>query len=411
MSVELNGQPVLELRIQEPLTGNWTAEVEIDSDVIQNEGLVGPALIDVDGVIYTGTILRSAVDEDLMRLFVVGGAGGLAGELAPRDYFQTALTLVLADFFTAAGEALDPTSDTAALNRQLNKWTRPRDDATNEIKRIADAAGLRWRVQRTGLVNLGTDLFLPIDPPHDELNFDAETGVMTIAPDDVDPFFALVGPGVTFKGRKVGHVETIVTGRSIEQNITFLDDDGKERGGPWQEIRKVIDGIVKPAVKLAGFYAATAITQNPLTRLIDVTPDSDILRDGIKGMGGLQMRHGMPGIRVTLAPNSRVMVAFDARDPSKAFATLWEEGTPVKALSVEVIDELRLGSDTATDFVALASLVLTELNKISSGFNGHVHPGVAAGAGVTGPPGPAPTGTPPTVVTPAPVAGTKVKAI
>lgn len=373
MSVELNGQPVLELRIQEPLTGNWTAEVEIDSDVIQSEGLVGPAVIDVDGVIFTGSILRSAVDEDLMRLFVVGGAGGLAQELAPRDYFQTALTLVLADFFTAAGEALDPTSDTAALNRQLNKWTRPRDDATNEIKRIADAAGLRWRVQRTGLVNLGTDLFLPIDPPHDELNFDAETGVMTIAPDDIDPFFALVGPGVTFKERKVGHAETIVTGTSIEQNITFLDADGKERGGPWQEIRKVVNGIVKPAVKLAAFYAAEAFVQNPVTKLIDVTPDSDVLRDGIKGMGGLQMRHGMPGVRVTLSPKSRVMIAFDANDPSKAFAALWEEGTPVKELSIEVLTELRLGDDGATNKVARADRVENAISAM-----------LATGIGVTG---------------------------
>jgi hypothetical protein len=63
-------------------------------------------------------------------------------------------------------------------------------------------------------------------------------------------------------------------------------------------------------------------------------------------------------------------------------------------------DDLRLGSAAASDFVALASLVLARLNAIVTAFNTHTHP---TGVG--------PTGTPVTPMgVPASVAATKVKA-
>ena len=64
--------------------------------------------------------------------------------------------------------------------------------------------------------------------------------------------------------------------------------------------------------------------------------------------------------------------------------------------------DIRLGSSLATDFVALASKVLTELGKIWTAFNAHTHGGVFIGA--------ASTGTPSTSGSAASVAATKVKA-
>lgn len=67
-----------------------------------------------------------------------------------------------------------------------------------------------------------------------------------------------------------------------------------------------------------------------------------------------------------------------------------------------------LGSGLATDFVALASLVLAELNALAALYNSHIHP---TGAGPSGPPGPPPTGAPPHVYAPANVGSTVVKSI
>lgn len=49
-------------------------------------------------------------------------------------------------------------------------------------------------------------------------------------------------------------------------------------------------------------------------------------------------------------------------------------------------DDVRLGDSTATDFVALASLVLSELQSIKAAYDSHTHAGVTAGAGVTATP-------------------------
>lgn len=83
--------------------------------------------------------------------------------------------------------------------------------------------------------------------------------------------------------------------------------------------------------------------------------------------------------------------------PAAAFSTgavvLWDRGTGT----------VKLGDSTATDFVALASLVLSRLQTIEAAFNLHVHGGVAFGGVSTTPPAPMPPMTS--------VAATKVKAV
>lgn len=79
-------------------------------------------------------------------------------------------------------------------------------------------------------------------------------------------------------------------------------------------------------------------------------------------------------------------------------------------IHIKPTGEIHAGSEFATDFVALAQKVLTELNKVATGFNGHIHPGVTTGPGVTGPAGPPPTGTPPTSLSFVAPSATKLKA-
>lgn len=49
--------------------------------------------------------------------------------------------------------------------------------------------------------------------------------------------------------------------------------------------------------------------------------------------------------------------------------------------------ELRLGSDSAAAFVALADLVDSRIAAIRTAFNAHTHTGVTTGSGSSGPPG------------------------
>ena len=66
-------------------------------------------------------------------------------------------------------------------------------------------------------------------------------------------------------------------------------------------------------------------------------------------------------------------------------------------------DSIKLGSMMATDFVALAALVLAELGNIATALTTHKHTGVTTGPGVTG--------VSDSTYSPSSVAATKVKAI
>lgn len=119
------------------------------------------------------------------------------------------------------------------------------------------------------------------------------------------------------------------------------------------------------------------------------------------------MRPGVAGAHAELALGSEVLVAFIEGDPKQpaimGFAGRGQPGhTPTKT-TVDITSELLLGAG-ATDFVALAAKVLTELQSIKTAFDTHTHPFVATGAA-------SPTSAP-TVAMPAPssVAAAKVKA-
>lgn len=77
-----------------------------------------------------------------------------------------------------------------------------------------------------------------------------------------------------------------------------------------------------------------------------------------------------------------------------------------KQIHVSAAD-IALGAPTATDFVTLATLVSTELNKLVTAFNAHMHP--TAGTGAPSPPTPVPGMIPLTPPTPASVASTIVR--
>jgi len=93
-------------------------------------------------------------------------------------------------------------------------------------------------------------------------------------------------------------------------------------------------------------------------------------------------------------------VAFPGMSPYSA--PLSDAGVDHMVISIPGGKELRLGQG-ATDFVALAADVLTELQSIKTDFDLHTHSGVTTGPGVSGVPSVP-------LTAPSSVAATKVKA-
>jgi hypothetical protein len=57
---------------------------------------------------------------------------------------------------------------------------------------------------------------------------------------------------------------------------------------------------------------------------LDLLPDDERIRG--TGLSRVPIRHGIPGVTVRVLPGSRVTLAFEAGDPSRPFAALWDPG-------------------------------------------------------------------------------------
>ena len=80
----LNGAPVISATIGAPLVGAWTAEVAVDS---QEPPTGAVTLQTANGeAVWRGVAHRAGMARGAALVRVIGGAGGLARELAPKAY-------------------------------------------------------------------------------------------------------------------------------------------------------------------------------------------------------------------------------------------------------------------------------------------------------------------------------------
>lgn len=57
---------------------------------------------------------------------------------------------------------------------------------------------------------------------------------------------------------------------------------------------------------------------------LDLTPDDEAIRGG--GLQAVPIRHGLPGFRVKVKAGARLLLGFEAGDPARPYASLWEPG-------------------------------------------------------------------------------------
>jgi hypothetical protein len=69
---------------------------------------------------------------------------------------------------------------------------------------------------------------------------------------------------------------------------------------------------------------------------LDLTPDDESIRG--TGLQAVPIRHGLPGVRVKVKQGARLLVGFEAGDPSRPFASFWEPGA-IEEISVDGGDQ------------------------------------------------------------------------
>lgn len=149
----INGSAaILRATVHLPLSGVWSAELEVDTD----EDITGACTLEADGSTWlSGTVTEGAVSHGLWRGRIVGGTAGLRGTLSPKAYRDATLADVLGDALSESGEALSGTSSGLAIACRL--WHRTEGAAARTVAAVAAAAGYGWRVLTDGSVWLGAE--------------------------------------------------------------------------------------------------------------------------------------------------------------------------------------------------------------------------------------------------------------
>lgn len=90
---------------------------------------------------------------------------------------------------------------------------------------------------------------------------------------------------------------------------------------------------------------------------LDLLPD-DAEIAGPGGLQGVPIRHGLPGITVEVETGARVLLGFEAGDPSRPYAALWENAT-IKAIRFDGGDKPIAREGDPTSFFFPPNCVVT----------------------------------------------------
>ena len=96
-------------------------------------------------------------------------------------------------------------------------------------------------------------------------------------------------------------------------------------------LRKAWQRAVKSALSGVDYFAlyrARVVKQSGQT--VDLKPDDARIPD----QTGVRLRHGVPGMEVTIAPGSYLLLGWDNGDPELPFAALWDGGETVVKLKI-----------------------------------------------------------------------------
>lgn len=92
------------------------------------------------------------------------------------------------------------------------------------------------------------------------------------------------------------------------------------------DLREAIERIMRDVLAPTRYHAdyAASVEAQHDDDTLDLLPDDESIRG--TGLSHVPIRHGLPGVRVRVVVGSRVLLRFEAGDPRRPYAALWEPG-------------------------------------------------------------------------------------
>ena len=103
-----------------------------------------------------------------------------------------------------------------------------------------------------------------------------------------------------------------------------------------KDAARTLQGL-DPMIRYRCLYRGKVIGQTGQT--VDVRPYDPLLPD----MAGIPLRHGVPGITVSVTPGCSVQVGWDDGRPDRPFAALWSSDASAVSITIDT-PSLGLGS-------------------------------------------------------------------
>ncbi len=149
-------------------------------------------------------------------------------------------------------------------------------------------------------------------------------------------------------------------------------------------LRRIVEGFVGARLDYLALYPCTVVAQRA-DKTLDLQPDDS----RVPPCAGVPIRHGLPGVTVTVPAGGRVLLGYAGGNPALPYASLWETGT-VTAISINgaTTKAARDGESVtrSTGMGAWITAVSTALNTPGAviGAPGTVTPPVGAIGAVSG---------------------------
>lgn len=361
------GFPIIEAVITLVRAGRWSVDLAIDAP--SADGLEGASItLELGGKLQLqGTVRRAGEFVGCVKLEVVGGRAGLLRELAPKAFQAVTLQLVLQDALAGVGEQLAGDSDASVLAVALPKWTRIRATAAEELASLLGAApaGAVARVKPDGSVWVGVDTYPDAglaDGSYELLRDDHHSGVAELGVE-----VPSLLPGTTFLGRQVEEVTHLVQDDRVRTTVQFARAADPSRETDSSSHSAELDEIILRRLRPHRFhrlFPARVVTQNA-DGTLELQPDDT---DTMPGLSRVPIRTPAPEVSLTVAPNSRCAVQFEAGDPQRPVVAMFESGTLLELKLGGSAAVGRVGDDVGANAALLAWMTAVQVSLNSLGF-------------------------------------------
>lgn len=312
----LNSSPILHGVVTLPRQGVWHADLVLEAATAPT----GPVVLQVGASLrLRGVVERSGIFAGQVRARVVGGAGLLGTELAPRWYEGAPRELPLRDLVEEAGERLSSTCDPGLLGEVLTPgWTRLRGTAAAALARLLEGTGASWRLLPDGSLWAGPETWPVAQGMADlvVLEEDRARGRLVLATEAPQLL-----PGQTLRGDRVSDVEITIEPEQLRVEALL------ERATPGVGDRfkgallALVEGLVRRRTDFLGKYPGVVVALVAGGR-VEVRMDD---RERWPDPTVVELRQGA-GEEVTVELGCRVQLEFEGGDPRKPICRPWDQG-------------------------------------------------------------------------------------